>query len=73
MVDAPSRYQPGDGSAARVVVPADAAASVLLQRMRSRDARTQMPPLGSEHPDAEGLALLTRWIVNDLKPRKDPS
>lgn len=73
MLDAPSRYQPDDGRDARVIVPGDAAASVLLRRMRSRDARTQMPPLGSEHADTEGLALLTRWITNDLKPSKDPS
>ena len=72
MVNAPSRYQPANATDARVVVPGDATASVLLQRMHSRDPRTQMPPLGTEHLDGEGLALVTRWITQDLPHRKDP-
>lgn len=60
---ASSRYR-GHGAAkgAQVVVPGDAARSVLVQRMRSRDARVQMPPLGTQLPDATGLALIERWI-----------
>jgi mono/diheme cytochrome c family protein len=72
MVEAPSRYQPAAQPDARVVVPGDAAASVLMQRLRSRDARMQMPPLGTEISDPEGLALLAHWINRDLAQRKEP-
>jgi hypothetical protein len=44
---------------------------VLLLRMRSRDPRVQMPPLGTESPDHEALALIERWI-NTLQPSKEP-
>jgi hypothetical protein len=72
MLEAPTRWQRGDGEHnARAVVPGDAAASVLLQRMRARDGRTQMPPLGTEHPDEAALGLLARWITHDL-PQRHP-
>jgi len=70
MVGAASRYQ-GGGDASRVVVPGEAAASVLIERMRTRDRRVQMPPLGTDHPDHAALALLTRWINQDLTQRKE--
>lgn len=47
-----------------VVVPGDAPASLLLQRMATRAPRTRMPPLGTELPDADGLALVERWITS---------
>jgi hypothetical protein len=72
MVDVPSRYQPDAQPDARIVVPGDAAASVLLRRMRSRDPRVQMPPLGTEHTDEQALALLTQWIRQDLPRHKEP-
>lgn len=73
MTDAPSRFQPSDESAnARAVVPGNAAQSVLLQRMRARDGRTQMPPLGTDHPDRAALDLLARWINHDLPRHKEP-
>ena len=31
----------------------------------------KMPPLGSELADAEGLALITRWINHDLTQAKE--
>jgi hypothetical protein len=34
--------------------------------MQSRDSRVQMPPLGTSLPDPDGLALIQRWITNDL-------
>jgi hypothetical protein len=71
MVDAPSRWQPTQGGNARIVVPGDAAASVLLARMHSRDPRVQMPPLGTEHVDEQALALLTQWIRQDLNRTKE--
>jgi hypothetical protein len=68
---APSRYQPAGRSDARIVVPGDPAASLLLQRMHARDGRTQMPPLGTDHPDTEALALLTRWIQQQPPSRQE--
>jgi len=46
--------------------------SALVQRMRSRQGLLQMPPLGTQRPDDEGLALVERWIAHDLNPRKEP-
>jgi cytochrome c553 len=54
------------------LVPGDAAASLLVQRMRSRDARRQMPPLGTRMADADGLALIERWISPELKQENTP-
>ncbi len=60
---APSRYTPpGNSGTAQIVVPGDAGASVLLQRLQSRQPQQQMPPLGTQLPDPEGLALVQRWI-----------
>lgn len=72
VVRAPSRYRPEPQADARIVVPGDAAASVLLRRMRSRDPRVQMPPLGTEHADEQALALLAQWIRQDLTRFKEP-
>lgn len=36
---------------------------VLLMRMRSREPRTQMPPLGTAVTDVEGVRLVERWIA----------
>lgn len=40
--------------------------STLALRMRSRDARLQMPPLGTDVADDDGLRLVERWIRHDL-------
>ncbi|HEY0706711.1 MAG TPA: hypothetical protein VGG33_07940, partial [Polyangia bacterium] len=37
--------------------------SVLVTRMRSRDPLVQMPPLGTQLVDQQGLALIERWIA----------
>ena len=42
---------------------------VLLLRMRSRDPRTQMPPLGTAAPDADGIRLIERWIADAAQAR----
>lgn len=44
------------------VVPGLPAASILVSRMKSRNPLTQMPPLGTNVPDVEGIALIERWI-----------
>jgi hypothetical protein len=73
LVDAPSRYRPpGFAPDARVVVPGRPQDSVLVARMQSRHAQVQMPPLGTQVPDAEGLALVTSWINHPLLARKEP-
>jgi hypothetical protein len=45
--------------------------SVLFRRMGARDPLDQMPPLGSEKPDREALALVERWI-HSLVDRRTP-
>ena len=45
--------------------------SVLLRRMGARDPLDQMPPLGTEKPDREALALVERWI-HSLADRRTP-
>ena len=72
LVDAASRWRPSGSSAdARVVVAGRPDDSTLFVRMRSRDPRAQMPPLGSVVPDPEGLALVQRWIEHHLAPTKE--
>lgn len=71
LVDTPLRYAAADG-ATHAIVAGDGAKSVLLQRMRLRDGRTQMPPLGTERADEATLALLARWITQDLSRRHHP-
>ena len=66
LLEARSRYGQSVSRQAQVVVPGNAGDSVLLQRMRSRDPRVQMPPLGSAVPDAEALALIERWVNVEL-------
>lgn len=36
--------------------------SGIVGRMSVRGAREQMPPLGTEHVDVEGVAIVSRWI-----------
>lgn len=67
LVGVPSRYRPhGLPAPARLVVPGQPRSSVLAIRMGSRDPRVQMPPLGTAIPDSEALALVERWINQEL-------
>ena len=67
LIEAPGRYRvAGADELMRIVSPGHAHASVLTLRMRSRDPRVQMPPLGTSVPDTEAIALIERWI-NELK------
>jgi hypothetical protein len=70
VVRAASHYRPpgaaNDGGVSRVVVPGQPGASVLALRMRSRHPLVRMPPLGTQVPDPEGLALIESWITHDL-------
>ncbi|HZH44966.1 MAG TPA: c-type cytochrome domain-containing protein [Lysobacter sp.] len=71
LVGGSTRYRPAGVASTRLLVPGDPAASVLLLRMRSRDPRMQMPPLGTEVPDKDALALIERWVEHDLPNRKE--
>ena len=72
LIGSSSRFRAADPQTpARLVVPGKSHASVLTSRMRSRDSRVQMPPLGTSIPDTEALALIERWIDHDLKSPKE--
>ena len=49
----------------RVVVPGSLSNSMLLTRL-STTGSSRMPPLGSTVLDSNTIALLSRWITNDL-------
>ena len=68
LVETASRFRPHGGAQTltRLVVPGRSQASVLPLRMRSRDPRVQMPPLGTALPDEQAVALIERWIDHDL-------
>jgi hypothetical protein len=66
-----SRYRTAGAADARLVVPGDPQVGTLLARMRSRDPRIQMPPLGSAVPDLEAIALIEHWIEQDLKNNQE--
>lgn len=68
-----SRYRPAGAADARLIVPGNAQAGTLLARMRSRDTRIQMPPLGTAKPDLTAIALIARWIHEDLKTPEETS
>jgi hypothetical protein len=73
-LEAPSRWRAHAGVAEpRIVLPGDVSGSVLAQRLASREPRAQMPPLGTEITDPEGLALVHRWISQTHPPRKEPA
>lgn len=68
-VEARFRFPAGaEPAATERVVPGDPARSVLARRMGSRFPASQMPPLGTHAVDPEGLALVTAWIREDLRP-----
>ncbi len=68
-VDAFSRYRPpGSSTDWPVISPGDSRNSVLALRLQSRHPQVQMPPLATEVPDPEGLALVLHWIDHDLTP-----
>ena len=44
------------------IVPGHPERSILVHRMRSEDPGVAMPELGKATADAEGTALIERWI-----------
>ena len=71
LVEGESRYRPRGAADSRLVVPGNGRAGTLLARMRSRDPRIQMPPLGTARVDLEAIALIERWIDEDLNPTRE--
>ena len=69
----PSQYRPTGTSIDSRIVPGDPGASLLITRIASRDSPRQMPPLGTHLVDEEAVALLTRWIADELGPRTAPA
>jgi hypothetical protein len=65
----PLRYR--RAGAEHLLVPGDAAHSVLALRLASTDAVSRMPPLGTTLVDPQGLALVKRWI-DALPPTHPP-
>jgi hypothetical protein len=62
-VGVPSRYRPPAAVGAPLrISPGAPAASVLVQRMSSRHASVQMPPLGTASVDEEAVRLVSDWI-----------
>lgn len=66
------RFRLAGGPDTPLIAPGQPAHSLLVQRLRSRQANTQMPPLGSRVPDTEGIALVERWITNAAHPHPSP-
>ena len=48
----------------RHIVPGAPDQSVMTCRMASTDPTMRMPPLGTELPDDEGVAVLSEWIAS---------
>lgn len=72
LIGAPSRFRvSANQSEMQIVAPGAAHMSVLPVRMRSRDSRIQMPPLGTAKPDQEAIALIEKWINEDLKNQRE--
>ncbi len=53
------------------IVPGQPDNSMLVLRLRSRNPLIQMPPIGTYSVDAEGLALIERWIQHDLPTHQE--
>lgn len=67
-----SRFRAHGSANTRRVVPGKPDESILLARMKSSDPLTRMPPLGVSVVDADGVALVSRWIQEELRqPRKE--
>lgn len=61
-----SRFRPGDASATQRISSGHGT-SVLTLRMKTENPLARMPPLGVQVVDNEGVALIERWISNDLQ------
>lgn len=60
-----SRFRPAGAETAHRVLPGGE--SVLTMRMKTDNPFARMPPLGVSVIDMEGVALIERWIQDDLQ------
>jgi hypothetical protein len=67
LVGRASRFRPHGAANAQRVVAGHPEHSILVSRMKSRDPLTRMPPLGVSVVDASGVALISRWIEQQLQ------
>jgi hypothetical protein len=70
LVGRASRFRAQGAQRAERVVPGRAGESIIAARMQSQNPLARMPPLGVTVIDAEGLALVERWIQHDLQPEE---
>jgi hypothetical protein len=66
-----SRFREAGRNNAAVIVPGHAADSVLIDRMRSTNPMTRMPPLATVVPDDAALSVMRSWIDQDLVNHKE--
>jgi hypothetical protein len=66
-----SRFREAGRDNPAVVVPGHATDSVLIDRMRSTNPMTRMPPLATVIPDDTALSLMRSWIDQDLVNHKE--
>jgi hypothetical protein len=72
LVGRASRFRAPGATDPQRVVAGHPGQSVLVSRMKSSDPLTRMPPQGVSIVDAEGLALISRWIEHQLQqPRRE--
>lgn len=70
LLEQATRYRAAEAPAgAAPIVPGQPEVSTLRLRMHSRHPQAQMPPLGTRIADQEALALIGRWIRQDLGSR----
>jgi hypothetical protein len=67
-----SRFRPQGAASAQRVARDGSGAHMLILRMRTENTLARMPPLGVQVVDAEGVALVERWISGDLQHSQDP-
>lgn len=65
-LDRPSRFHPTGQVDCVRIAPGVPEHSVIVERMSSRFAALQMPPLGTHAIDQEATKLVSDWIRNDL-------
>jgi len=62
----------GGDAANKLVVPGDAAHSVVLSRIAASGGFTRMPPIATNEIDPGAVALVTDWIENELPLTYEP-
>jgi hypothetical protein len=71
-VGKPAKARASGQPAVLRIEPGHPERSAVLQRMGSRYAALQMPPLGTVMVDGEAMALVSRWIAESAAPAAAP-